>query len=809
MDNNILNPKFEPSATVQESGDSQLDFRELIFHYMVYWPLLVLLILMGVLGGWFYLRYTPKTYSSSALLGISRDSKMQGGGGDNNIRISLTDEKFNLERELELMKSPEVMAEVGRRLFLYSEVTSKGRLYEAVLYGKEAPLVYEAQNPEAIRNKQTFPIRVDKKAQKVFLGDKPFPIGQWVNTPFGIGRFRVNSAYNKTYNDVFLTVQPLKSAADGFLGNVAAETKSRSSELIYLTMFDFHQQRSIDILDSLVKVYDEFTVDFKKQTFLNSAQFITDRLSIVEKELSGVEQEVQNFRSANEAVDLGSQSSAYLESVQESDKQLAEINLQLELVQKAQSYLASRSNSNEPLPALVNLGDPTIAGQMSQLFTAESELKRVMQLSGPENPRVIGLQQQINQLRPSILEGINNYKNNLATSRDFYSRKATGFNNMLKSIPQKEKGLLDITRQQNIKNAVFSYLLQKREESAIAVAATVSNTIFLRRPDAMGLMKPKPINIYGLFVAAALMLFVLFVFIRELLHNTFESRREIEKNVGVPIVGEILQFDGSPETETGNKAIVVSSGSRTVVAEQFREVRTNLRYIGLEGDRKVLLVTSSMPGEGKTFVAINTAISFSLSNKKVALLGFDLRKPKLAKEIGIENTPGISNYLVGQVEISEIIKPLKGYPNVKVIPSGTIPPNPSELVLHEKMHTMMAYLKEHYDVIVIDSPPIGSVTDAKLLAYYADATLYVLRQLYTGKSFFPMIKETYREKRLPNMGLVLNGIRRRKFLGYSYGSYGGYGGYGGYGSQYGYGHGYTEEDSKKKGLFKKKKKSDA
>lgn len=797
MDNSILNPKFEQPVTPVETSDSQTDFRELFFHYMVYWPFLLFLILLGGLGAWLYLRYTPKVFSSSALLAITRDSKMQGGGGgDNNIRISLTDEKLSLERELELMQSPEVMSEVVKRLHLYSEITSKGRVYASVLYGDDTPLFYEAQNPDGISNVLTLPIRIDAAAGKVFLDEKPYPLNQWVNSPFGIGRFQVNKKA-RVASELQLTVRPIRLAVGSLLYKVSAETKSRSSELIYLTMSDYHQQRATDILDTLVKVYDEFTVDFKKQTYLNSAQFITDRLSIVERELSGVEQEVQNFRSANQAIDLGSQSSAYLESVQQSDQQLAEINLQLELVQKAQGYLASRNSSADPLPALVNLGDPTIASQMGQLFTAESELKRLLQLSGPENPRVLALQQQIGQLRPAIMEGINNYKNNLQTSRDFYNRKTAGFNSMLKSIPQKEKGLLDITRQQNIKNAVFSYLLQKREESAIAVAATVSNTQFLRRPDAMGLVKPKPVSIYSLFIAASLFLFALFVFIRELMHNKFESRREVERQILAPIVGEVLQFDGEAAIE-GSTSVVVGPGSRTVVAEQFREIRTNLRYIGLEGEKKVLLVTSSVPGEGKTFVAINTAVSFSLSNKKVVLLGFDLRKPKLGKELGIENSPGISNYLVGQVDIAEISRKLDGFPNLTVIPSGTIPPNPSELLLHERMQLLMDYLKKEYDVVVIDSPPIGSVTDAKLLAYHADVTLYIMRQLYTARSYFPMIRDAYRERRLPNMSIVLNGIRRRKFMGYSYGSYGSYGGYG---SHYGYGYGYTEEP----GTGKKKK----
>jgi capsular exopolysaccharide synthesis family protein len=399
---------------------------------------------------------------------------------------------------------------------------------------------------------------------------------------------------------------------------------------------------------------------------------------------------------------------------------------------------------------------------------------------------VLALEQQIGRLRPAINEGTNNYRDNLLSTKETFRRQQAGFSGMLKSIPEKERVLIDITRQQDIKNEIFGYLLQKREENVIAMAALVGSSQFIVNPSRLGLISPKPMKLYTSFLIGGLAIFALFIFIREKVNNNYQSRSEIEKAIKAPILGEV--FENIPKKGDGNSVIMVNPLKTNIIGEQFREIRTNLMYLGVGGENKVLLVTSSIPGEGKTFVSINIAASLASTGKKVALLGFDLRKGKLGELCGVQVNPGICNYLVGQANLAKICQKMDDFNTLDVLPEGLRPPNPAELMLNERMEKLMQELRFHYDYIVIDSPPIGSVTDARILAKYAYATLYIMRHQYSPRSYFSMIREAYTKKRLPNLAIVLNGIKKHSFMGYSYGN--------GHATGYGYGYGYVDGQRK-------------
>jgi capsular exopolysaccharide synthesis family protein len=314
------------------------------------------------------------------------------------------------------------------------------------------------------------------------------------------------------------------------------------------------------------------------------------------------------------------------------------------------------------------------------------------------------------------------------------------------------------------------------------MAAVVGNSQFIINPNSMGLISPIPMNIYSYFLLGALAVFALFILIREKINNNYQSRSEIEQDIKAPILGELLE--NVPKKGEEKQTIMVNPLKANIIGEQFREIRTNLMYLGVGGDNKVLLVTSSIPGEGKTFVSINIAASLASTGKKVALLGFDLRKGKLGELCGVQVVPGICNYLVGQANLAKICQKMEDFNTLDVLPEGLRPPNPAELMLNERMEKLMQELRFHYDYIVIDSPPIGSVTDARILAKYAFATLYIMRHQYTPRSYFSMIREAYNKKRLPNLAIVLNGIKKHSFMGYSYGN--------GHASGYGYGYGYVD-----------------
>jgi capsular exopolysaccharide synthesis family protein len=433
-------------------------------------------------------------------------------------------------------------------------------------------------------------------------------------------------------------------------------------------------------------------------------------------------------------------------------------------VNRAKTQMQKGPTEAGSLPAMVDVGDSKLSNQINELNKTDLELNRQLQLSGPDNPRVKVLEEQSKRLRASLSEGLNNVSKNLESSRNFYMNKQAGFNSMLRSIPQKEKSLIDITRQQAIKNAIFSFLLQKREESAIAVAGTVANSQFIRRPLYGGVLKPTGMQALLIGIPLAMFLFFVIITIKEMFRNSLEEKQELEKQVGAPIIGELglhKAAKGEPES-----AIVVGDGKQTVEAEQFRDLRTNLNYLGLHKDNKVVLVTSSMPGEGKTYVAINLAISLALTGKKVALLGLDLRRPKISKEVGISPVPGITDYLIGNTKLSDIIKPMPGFNSLFFLPEGSLPPNPAELLMEESMGRLVEELKAQFDYVIFDSPPIGAVTDAKVLATYANTCVYVTRVGKTAKTFFPMIKDVYENKKLPNMGVVINGIKFSKMSRY-------------------------------------------
>ncbi len=747
------------SIPVVEETEEGFDFRGFITRYIKYWPLLLGLVLGAILLSYLYLRYTPKSYKADAMLAIKKDNELTGEGS---LRISLMDDKITLEKEVELLKSPDAIEQTVIRLKLYSDIKSVGRIQKKDLYGVDAPFLVDAENPDKLGNSAALKVSVDTSVGSLTINGTKYGFDQWHNTPWGRLKFSRNPLFKGELDNYEMSIVSLGMKSFDLSRRLSVDTKTKLSELIILSVSDLNQQRAVDILRTIVAVYDEITVGTKKTAYMSTYKFIDDRLSIVEKELSGVESEVQKYK-ANEGVfDLSTQGTAFLQGVQESDQEVAKLNLQLELVNKARTAIRSTGDGDGTLPA-VDLGDSPLTKQISDLNETSLQLSKELQLSGPDNPRVKVLQERSARLKGYISEGLDNMRKNLETSRNFYMSKQAGFNAMLRGIPQKERGLIDITRQQAIKNGIFSFLLQKREEAAISVAGTVANSQFIRKPMPGGVLKPVALKTNAMALFAALGIFGMLLFIRQLIWDNFEDKKEAEKKIGAPIAGSIL-FSKKKKNES---TLVVGDGKGSVEAEQFRDLRTNLNYLGLHDENKVLLVTSSQPGEGKTYISFNLAVSMALTGKKVALLGLDFRKPQLSIATGVSNKPGITDYLVGMATYEEIVKPFSDNENVFILPAGSLPPNPTELIMDEKMGELITRLRKDFHFVIFDTPPIGAVTDAKVLAKYANTTLYVMRYGHTNRSFYSMIKDVYVNKKFPNLGLVLNGIKENRLLRYN------------------------------------------
>jgi capsular exopolysaccharide synthesis family protein len=395
----------------------------------------------------------------------------------------------------------------------------------------------------------------------------------------------------------------------------------------------------------------------------------------------------------------------------------------------------------------------------------------------------------INKLRPQILENIKSQRKNLEAGRNNIITTNNEYAAMLKTVPEKERELLSISRQQAIKNNIYTFLLQKREETALSFASAVADSRVIDQAESGNVpVSPKRNLIYLAAILCALVIGVGIIFIKDIFTRTVQQRDEVEKYTDIPVLGEVL-YDRS------KTPIVITEGKRSFIAEQFRQLRTSLAYMGVDESHKKIMITSSISGEGKSFIAINLGMSLSLMDKKVVLLELDLRKPKVSEQFNVSRHVGLSNYLIGKTTMEEIIKPT-GHPNLSLITSGPIPPNPSELISNGRLPELLAFLENHFDYILIDTAPVNPVTDAFIISPMADVSLYVVRDKYTPKLFLKKIGEKLRTQSLKNPAIVYNGIRGKGIGKYGYGN--------GYG--YGYGYGYTEDEEKEgwwKRIFRK------
>jgi capsular exopolysaccharide synthesis family protein len=502
---------------------------------------------------------------------------------------------------------------------------------------------------------------------------------------------------------------------------------------------------------------------------------------LIADELGGVERNLANFKASQGIVDLGTEGGLSLGRLKEADVKIAELGVQLDVINQIQQYVNRRNNTNNPIPASLGISDPVLTNQINELYQLEGELERTKKISGIKNPQVEVYEGQIAKLKPGIISSLNNLKITLQAGRQGLQADNGKTMSSLSKIPQKEKLLLDISRQQSIKNAIYTYLLQKREESALAASAILPNSRIIEKPQFAGQIYPVPLRNYTAGILAGLFLTAVFIFFKEFAGRRVLYRSQIEDAVRAPVIAEIIFQPGQEGTP-----VVVTEGKRTMIAEQFRELRTNLNFITSDSpdNCKVILVTSSVPKEGKSFVAINTAITLTLTGAKVVLIEADLRNPKVARPLGITSGLGMSNYLIGKATETEILQQHPSIKNLSVISAGALPPNPAELLSTPKLTEMMDGLKQKFDFIIIDSPPVAAVTDSKILAKVADSTLYIVRYKYTNQNLLDLIKDNYDKKTLPNIYIIFNGIINKKFFGYAYGK------------GYGYGYGYTSEDKK-------------
>ncbi len=768
---------------VRRGNTTSFDITELWAKYFVYWPLFLVLIVVFLAGAFYYTKYkVVPMYESNARILI----KDQTRGTDDSKSIedlNIVASKKIIENEKEVIQSRSLISDVVKNLSLYAPVYQEGRIKTNSAY-TNSPITIQVNNLNDVKPTSKIYFTYDSAFSQVLIAGNRFPLNQWVTTSKGVFKFTSNKHYAPIKDPhLFFAIEDPKAVTAGIQSRLTVESVSKTSSIINLSIRDEIADRGNDILDELIGAYNRSLLNDKNSLAKNTLSFLEERLFHISKDLDSIEHNVQQYRAKNQAIDISTQGQLFLQNVSTNDQKVGEINMQLAALNEVGNYLAAKNDNAGIAPSTMGVNDPVLESLIGQLSEAETKYERLRKTTGENNQLVVSLKDQMDRLRPSIRENIQNQRANLqATKKNLLSTNSS-YSSLLNQMPKKERELIDISREQNGKKEIYAFLLKKREEIALSYASTVSDSKMVDKAEAS--FMPDAPNRKIIFIIAVMVatgLGIGLITLKDTLNSKILFRQEIENLTVNPIIGEVSY-------QKSDNPIVIGDGQRTFIAEQFRKLRNGLNFLGVNAKKKRLLVTSTIEGEGKSFIATNLALSLAMTGKKVALLELDLHNPSISKKLDIKVKTGISDYLAGEKELDAIIVNSEVNPNLMILPAGTLPLNPSELILNGKIKEMLVALDLKFDYIVIDSAPVSPVSDAYVISELCDATLYVIRHKYTPKIFVQRIDQDNTINQLKNVAIVFNGVHVRGFFK---------------NNAYGYGYGYMT-DVKKKSKDKKAK----
>ena len=756
----------------------------LMFRFLPYWPLFILLMLLCLTGAWLYLRYATPMYEADATVLIKDEKK---GADESNMMEALNIPlgKKIVENETEVLRSRKLINEVVNKLRLYAQVFEEKNPKPVPAY-TTSPVIIQAANPEALTETDKVYFSL-KKGEGIILNNKAYPLNNWVITPYGELKFEANPAVtNNETRLLFFQLYNPQQITSSILGNLKVESAGKLSTVVNLSLRDQVPARAEDVLNELIAAYNQSSIDDKNTLAINTLSFIDKRLKAIEKELDSIEGHIQKYRSDKGVVDLGEQGKHFLESVGDNDRKLSEVNIQLAVLDQVEHYLNSNPQENGPaiIPSSLGLSDPTLNQLMERLYQAEIEYQKLRTTTGGKNPLIEPVLNEIEELRPRILENVRTQRTNLLVSKNNLAANNSSYNSVLNSLPQRERELTEISRQHTVKSSVYSFLLEKREQTAMSISSTTADLKVVDGAESStDPVSPKKPFAYMIAFFAALALSLGGVSARELLSNKVLFRSEIESITKVPVAAEIVN--------TKKKDSLINTSSKvSFAAEQFRQLRTaiGLNHIPLQ-DSKKILVTSSIAGEGKSYICSNLAISLALATKKVVAVDLDIRSPKLSSMFNVSGKPGLAEFLEGKKELDDIICKTN-YPNLYTIGAGNEVEDIRDLLLSSKLNDLLNRLVTQFDYVIMDTAPIEPVTDAHVLSKYCDITLLIVRHSYTPKSIVQLL-DNKNIQLLKNPYIIFNAVRPRGIFKGKYG--------------YGYGYGYQSVYREKREKRNKKK----
>lgn len=761
----------------------KIDFREQINTYLVHWRWFLISLGIGFILAFLYLRYTPPSYEASTTI-LVKDEKKGGILSELSAFADLGiggNIKSNVDNEIEILKSRTLLEstiqEINLNVFLFLD----GNITDRDIYA-DTPIKIDFLNKTTLcntaktvlkcnlLNETTFSLEEQTKdkahAKNIILSPKKeFKYGEIIVTTLG------NLVFNKTVNyeqnhterfkTILIVVKPLDDISEVFKKQLKVEPVSKMSSVVTVSISDPVAKKAEDFLNTMIEIYNKEAAEDKNFISENTSAFIAHRLALITQELDGVEKHVENFKKSNNLTDIDSEAKLFIEGVAEYDKKDVETEIQLNIVSSMLDFIKKSTNSD-----LLPSNMITDKGDTSGLITSYNQLvldrNRILKSATTQNPAVVKLDQQITSLKANVETSLKRTQSNLAIQNRDIKNQEGAMNTKIAKIPMQERQFRVIARQQKVKEELYLYLLQKREEIAISLSVTEANARVIDKAKAdKKIAAPKKKIIYLGAILMAIIIPFGFIYTSDLLDTKIKSRLDLEGKTRIPFIGDIPT---SNET-----AKLIKSESRTSSAEAIRIVRTNLEFMlnkVAENTAKTIFVTSTLASEGKTFVSANLAATFALSGSRVLLIGLDIRNPKFDTFLNVPNL-GLTNYLsLPNAEIDDYIIKFKEYQNLFILPSGVIPPNPTELLMNKKVNQLFTKLKKEYDYIIVDTAPVSLVTDTLLVAKNADTFVYVMRANFLEKRMLSIANAFYKENKLPNMCIVLNDTHSN---GYSYG----------------------------------------
>ena len=792
----------EGKEKMRAQSEEQINIQEILFRYLIHWPWFVVSVIVCVALAWGYLRLTTPVYNISATVLIKDEKK--GGGANMSSELEkmglngFVSSSSNIENEIEVLKSRTLAREVVSSLGLFVTYMDEDKFPNKELY-RTSPVLVSLTPQEADRLPQTMEIdmllqpagamdvqvKVGKKEYRKHLEKLPavFPTDEGTVAFFAnndtLSSLRPESVTTERHITAYIN-RPF-AVAKGYAGSLLITPTSKATSVVTVSLKNSNTQRGKDYIDKLLEMYNINANNDKNEVAQRTGEFIDERIDIISKELGSTERDLENFKRSAGITDLTSEAQIALTGNAEYEKKRVENQTQINLVMDLKKYL--QGSEYEVLPANVGLQDAGVAGAIDRYNEMVAERKRLLRTSTESNPAIVNLTTSIRAMRSNIQTTLDATLKGLEITKADLIREASRYSRRISDAPTQERQFVSIARQQEIKSGLYLMLLQKREENAIVLAAIANNAKIIDEAQADSTpISPKRMTIYLAALVFGIGIPVGVIYLIGLTKFKIEGRADVEKLTSLPVVGDIPLAD----EKTG--AIAVFENQNNLMSETFRNVRTNLQFM-LENGKNVILVTSTVSGEGKSFISANLAISLSLLGKKVVIVGLDIRKPGLNKVFNLPKKEyGITQFLTNStVNLMDLVHHSDINKNLYILPGGTVPPNPTELLARDGLEKAVEILRKNFDYVILDTAPVGMVTDTLLIGRVADLSVYVCRADYTRKTEFTLINELAENNKLPNLCIAINGLDlQKKKYGYYYG-YGKYGKYYGYGKHYGYG----------------------